>query len=213
MESKSRSHVDLRWHCSHAQKAWNRIPFFFLWTDLTHPFFCLYYLTHYIRISISLSHTSHFSLNYCIYHFRTLSKFCFQSCSLPPLRFPSCLSTSLWHVFSSFTHFLFISFFITAFLFSNVFSMPSSFFFFYVDASVSGWVCSEFLKPHLPLTLWPTCPSCSMWRSRTLEPQFWAPLMSSVCWDTTAMYPSWSKVCKKYLIYIWKDPGFFWKYF
>lgn len=103
---------------------------FFLWTDLTHPFFCLYYLTHYIRISISLSHTSHFSLNYCIYHFRTLSKFCFQSCALPPLRFPSCLSTSLWHVFSSFTHFLFISFFITAFLFSNVFSMPSSFFFF-----------------------------------------------------------------------------------
>ncbi|XP_030598537.1 nucleus accumbens-associated protein 2 isoform X2 [Archocentrus centrarchus] len=33
-----------------------------------------------------------------------------------------------------------------------------------------------------------------MWRSQTLELQFWAPLMSSACWDTTVMYPYWLKV-------------------
>lgn len=66
--------------------------------------------------------------------------------------------------------------------------------FYFTDASLSGRVCSEYLKPHHPLLPRPTCPSCSMWRSRTLEPQFWAPLMSSACWDITAMSPSWSKV-------------------
>lgn len=69
-----------------------------------------------------------------------------------------------------------------------------SFRFVITDASLGGRVCSEYLKPHLPSTLWPSCPSCSMWRSQTLELRFWVPLMSSACWDTTVMYPYWLKV-------------------
>lgn len=84
--------------------------------------------------------------------------------------FSSRLSTSLWHV-SSFTHFLFTP------SLSLHFSSPtrSPYLVFFTDASISGGVCSKYLKPHLPFPLRPTCPSCSMWRSRTLEPQFWAP--------------------------------------
>lgn len=172
-----------------------------LLTDLTPPFLspAFYSLTHYLCISISLSHTSHFSLN-CI-HFLTLSQLYFQSCSLPPLKvlsiFPSRLATLpvaclfIFHAFSfhsSLHHCISpLQRVLHAFLFFSLF--------FVIDASLSGRVCSEYLKPQPPPPpLWPTCPSCSMWRSRTLEPQFWAPLMSSACWDTTAMYPSWSKV-------------------
>ena len=117
--------------------------------------------------------------------FTALSQF-FPLASLPPCG----MSFHLPHIF-----------FITAFplcilhtFFFIIFFHLFLCLFIYLDAPVSGWDCSEYLKAHLALALRPTCPSCSMWRSQTLEPQFWAPLMSSACWDTTAMYPSWSKV-------------------
>ena len=156
--------------------------FSFMWTDLI---LSPALLSHPLSQHISLSHTSHFSLN-CI-HFLTSSQLYF----ILALSFLfKSLSASLWHVFSSFTHFVitpsFDSFFNNLFLFSFLLIL--------IDASLSGGVCSEYLKPQLPLLLRPTCPSCSMWRSQTLEPRFWAPSTSSACWDTTAMCPSWSKV-------------------
>lgn len=151
-------------------------------------FSCLYSLTHYLYISICLSHTSHFSLN-CV-HFLTLSQLYFHSCSLLPLRFsqisllaclpPSGTSFHLSRIFYSLLHFLLLQ--------------CALYTFFFTDASFTGEVCSEYLKTHHPLPLQPTCPSCSMLRSQTLEPPFWAHLMSSASWDTTAMYPYWSKV-------------------
>jgi len=174
--------------------------FFFVdWLDSSFSLSCLDCLTHYRRISISLSHTSHFSSINCI-HFLTSSQLYFHSCAFisfqDSLNFPfSPLCLPLASL-SSFTLSLFSPSPSLRFFFCQRVLHTFFFFFsFFTDASLSGGVCSEYLKPRLPLPLWPTCPSCSTWRSQTLEPQFWAPLMSSACSDTTVMYPSWSKVC------------------
>lgn len=156
-------------------------------------------LTHYLRISISLFHTPLTSPS-TVFIFSLYLNSIFNLVSLPPFkalsifpfspRYPPCgMSFHLSRIFYSLLSSS-----------SPCFSSPtrssclSSSSFFFTDASLRGRVCSEYLKSHLPPPLRSTCPSCSMWRSQTLEPQFWAPLTSSACWDTTVMYPSWSKV-------------------
>lgn len=169
--------------------------FFFFFVDWLNSSFLLPLLSHplYPHIHLSFTHLSLLPQPNSFSHFISIlfSILFFASFKVPflPLYLPvACLHLS--RIFYSLRSLLLH--------FSSPMCSPCLLLlFFFLDASFSGWVCSEFLKPHLPLTLWPTCPSCSMWRSRTLEPQFWAPLMSSVCWDTIAMYPSWSKVCKK----------------
>lgn len=150
--------------------------FFSIWTKLTPPFSCLYSLTHYLCISISFTHLSLLPQLYWFSHFvSTLFSFLLSASFKNLSIFPRSLSIPLWQLFFIIRTFLSAFFFITVLLLSNAFSMPSLFFSFFIDASLIGSVCSECLKPHLPLPLHPKCPSCSMWRSRTSGPQFWAP--------------------------------------
>lgn len=119
--------------------------FFFFWsTDLTPPFSLLPLLSHPLSLHIHLSFT-HLSLLPQLYSFSHFISTLFSILFFASFKilsiFPSRFSTSLWHVFSSFTHFLFTPFFITAFVFSNAFSMLSSFFltFSFFNRCLSQW--------------------------------------------------------------------------
>lgn len=181
---------------SNVPRARHCFRLFFGWTDLTPPFALLPLLSHPLSRHIHLSFT-HLSLLLQLYSFSH-----FISTLFPFLRFARPLKFSQFSLLASLPpsgmsfHLsrIFYSLLIYHCIFPPQRILHTFFLFFITDASLSGRVCRKNLKHHLPFLLRPTCPSSSMWRSRTLEPQFWAPLMSSACWDTTAMYPSWSKV-------------------